>query len=101
MPEAAWIVYLIRCRDGSLYGGITTDVERRLREHQSGGPRAARYLRGKGPLTLVYTCSAGSRAEASRAEYHLKRLTKRQKEALVTAFPSTSLSSSVHEHTLD
>lgn len=87
MADRVWSLYLIRCRDGSLYGGITTDLARRMAEHTGGGPRAAKYLRGKGPLTVVHARAIGTRSEASRAEYHLKRLSKRDKEALATAHP--------------
>ena len=58
MSEAAYSVYLVRCRDGSLYTGIATDVERRLKEHEA-SPRGAKYLRGKGPLTLIYEREIG------------------------------------------
>jgi len=85
MREAIWSVYLIRCRDGSLYGGITTDVARRMKEHAAGGTKGAKYLRGRGPLTLVYAREVGNRSEASRTEYHLKRLPKSEKEALIAA----------------
>jgi len=69
-----WFVYLIRCADESLYTGVATDVERRFREHQAQGLRTARYLRGRGPLELVYFCAAGDRAEAQRLEYRIKQL---------------------------
>ena len=65
-----WFLYLIRTADNKLYTGITTDVERRYQQHQSG--KGAKALRGKGELTL-----------ALRAEYRVKQLTKRQKERLV------------------
>ena len=55
----AWFIYIIRCADGSLYTGITTDVSRRFAEHARSGPRAARYLRGRGPLTLVFWAPRG------------------------------------------
>jgi len=77
-----WHLYMIRCRQGQLYTGITTDVERRLREH-SGGPRGARFLRGRGPLTLAYHASVGDRRDALRAEYRVKQLSRVQKEALI------------------
>jgi putative endonuclease len=78
-----WSVYIIRCADDTLYTGISTAVERRLREHAGGGPRAARYLRGRGPLRLVYACTAGDRAAALRIEHRLKRLPKETKEMLI------------------
>lgn len=74
-----WFVYMIQCRDKSLYTGITTDVQRRLAEHRQGGPRAAKYLRGRGPLTLVFSCLAASRSEALRLELKIKALSKANK----------------------
>jgi putative endonuclease len=86
--DATWHLYLVRCADGALYAGIATDVERRLGEHAGGGARAARRLRGRGPLSLVYAAALGSRALALRAERRLKALAKRDKEAIVRAQPS-------------
>ncbi len=64
-----------------LYTGITTDVERRYQQHQSG--KGAKALRGKGELTLAFSAPVGDRSLALRAEYRVKQLTKRQKERLV------------------
>lgn len=72
---------MIRCRDGSLYTGIATDVARRFAEHEKGV--GAKYVRGRGPLELVLSHPAGSRSEALRLEQHVKRLPKRLKEGLV------------------
>lgn len=68
-----WSIYLVRCCDGSIYTGISTDVERRIGEHES-GDKGAKALRGKGPLQLVYTREVGSRSLASRLESRIKRL---------------------------
>ncbi len=81
--DAGWHLYLIRCRQGSLYAGITTDVERRFAEHVRGGSQAARYLRGKGPLELVYRTAVGTRAQASVLEHRLKKLPREQKLRLI------------------
>lgn len=81
--ESGWHLYLIRCRHGSLYAGITTDVERRFAEHVRSGPQAARYLRGKGPLELVYRTAVGTRAQASVLEHRVKKLPKEQKLRLI------------------
>lgn len=78
MPDPRWSVYLVRCRDGTLYTGIATDVERRLREHQS-SRRGAKFLRGKGPLTLVYQREIGNRSTATRVELAIKQLPRRSK----------------------
>lgn len=76
-----WYLYLIRTADNALYTGITTDVARRYQQHQSG--KGAKALRGKGALTLAFSAPVGDRSLALRAEYRVKRLTKRQKERLV------------------
>ncbi|EFU8014047.1 GIY-YIG nuclease family protein [Salmonella enterica] len=75
-------LYLIRTADNALYTGITTDVARRYRQHQTG--KGAKALRGKGELTLVFAAQVGDRSLALRIEYRIKQLTKRQKERLVT-----------------
>jgi len=73
---------MLRCGDGSLYTGIATDVERRLREHAAGA-RGAKYLRGRGPLQLVFSQPVGNRGRASRAEHRIKQLDRRHKQALI------------------
>lgn len=78
-----WQVYLLRCGDGSLYTGITIDLARRLREHAAGGAAGAKYLRGRGPFTLVYSRAVGTRAEALRVERCIKKLPKACKERLI------------------
>lgn len=83
MPQS-WSIYLIRCANGHLYTGITTDVERRLEEHREGGAKGAKYLKGKGPLTLAWHQSIGSRSDALKMEIKVKRLPKADKEHLVT-----------------
>ncbi len=83
--EQRWQLYLLQTAAGVLYTGISTDVQRRLQQHQSG--RGARSLRGKGPLTLVFHCDAGDRAAASRLEYQVKQLSRAQKLLLVTQQP--------------
>ncbi|BAN68581.1 GIY-YIG nuclease family protein [endosymbiont of unidentified scaly snail isolate Monju] len=80
-PGPLWHLYLIRCADGSLYTGITTDVQRRLDEHRHN--RGARRLRGRGPLELVYSRPVGDRSRALRIEHRVKRLKRAAKEALV------------------
>lgn len=79
-----WFVYLIRTREDKLYTGITTDVERRFREHQMGTPKGAKYLRGKGPLTLEFHDRVADRSSASRYEYLIKRWPKAKKEDLIS-----------------
>ncbi len=78
-----WFVYIIRSADGSLYTGITTDVQRRFSEHQAGGRKGAKYLKGKGPLKLEWSAPVGTRSCALKAESHIKKLPKSTKESLV------------------
>jgi len=78
-----WPLYMIRCNNNSLYTGITTEVERRFQEHQSNTPKSAKYLRGKGPLQLVFQTIIGNRSEASIAEAKVKKLSRVEKEELV------------------
>lgn len=84
MHDSSWSVYLIRCGDGSLYTGIATDVDRRFAEHLSQGPKAAKYLRGRLPLEIVYRREIGSRSEASKEELRIKRLSSSRKLAMLT-----------------
>lgn len=78
---STWTVYLLRRADGALYTGVTTDVERRLGEHEAG--RGAKALRGKGPLEVVFQREVEDRSAALRAEARIKRLSRTQKEELV------------------
>lgn len=75
-------LYIVRCADGTLYTGIAADVTRRLAEHEE-GVRGARFLRGRGPLEIVFEEVAGDRAAASRLEYRVKRLSRSQKLELI------------------
>jgi putative endonuclease len=78
-----WFVYVLRCGDGSLYTGITTDVTRRLTEHASGGPKAAKYLRGRGPLQLAFSAPVDGKSAALSMERWIKAQSKSRKEELV------------------
>jgi len=79
--EADHHVYIVECSDGTLYTGYTTDVERRVREHNEG--TAAKYTRGRRPVTLVYTEAFESQSAAMTREYRIKQLRRSQKERLV------------------
>ena len=78
--EVCWYLYILRCGDGSLYTGITTDVERRLRAHRKG--MGAKYTRGRGPLELCYRERCGTHSQALRRELEVKALPREKKEAL-------------------
>lgn len=80
---AGWFVYLLECRDGSVYTGITTDVARRYAEHASG--KGARYTRARPPTRLLAAFPHPDRSAASRAEAAIKRLTASAKRALCDA----------------
>jgi predicted GIY-YIG superfamily endonuclease len=81
MPETVWYVYVLRCADGSLYTGVTTDLARRHRQHDAG--TAARYTRGRRPTTLVYHEACAGRGAALRREAAIKALTRAAKERLI------------------
>ena len=76
-----WYVYIVRCRDGSLYTGIATDVERRMADHLAN--KGAKYLPGRGPLKLVFTKKVGKKGRALKVEHRVKRLPRHKKEALI------------------
>ncbi len=78
-----WFVYVIQCADGSLYTGIARDVAARLAAHEAG--RGARYTRGRGPLRLLAKRRCMSQGDALRLEMALKRLSRADKLALVSA----------------
>jgi len=81
-----WYVYLLRCADNSLYAGITTSLERRLKEHNECNKKGAKYTRVRRPVHLAYSESQINRQEASRREYQLKQLSKAKKEQLTTLY---------------
>ena len=79
----SWYVYIVRCKDNSLYTGMAVDVKRRFKEHQEGSKKSAKYLRGRGPLFLVWKKKIGDRSRAQSLEYRIKTLSKDTKEALI------------------
>ncbi len=82
-PEAGpWLVYILRCRDGSLYTGITNNLERRLAAHQDGS--GARYTRARLPVELVYTEQAPDRSAATKRETAIKALSRDRKLELIS-----------------
>lgn len=78
-----WFVYLLRCSDGSLYTGITTDVVRRLAAHNRGA--GARYTRTRRPVRVVFLDARLNHSDALRSEFAIKRMSRRQKHDLVAA----------------
>lgn len=81
--EKTWYLYILRCGDGSLYTGITVDVEKRLATHRSG--KGAKYTRGRSPLELVYQESCSDHSDALRRERAVKALSKEEKLALIAS----------------
>ncbi len=82
MHETTWYFYLARCRDDSLYAGITTDLKRRLVEHNEG--TGAKYTRSRQPVTLVWWERCGSKSAAAKREAEVKKWGKSRKERLLT-----------------
>ncbi len=76
-----WCVYILRCKDDSLYTGITDDFEKRLQAHRSG--KGAKYTRGRGPLEPVYREECADHSQALKRECAIKGLTRKQKLQLV------------------
>lgn len=81
--DKRWFVYLLCCKDDTLYCGITDDVQRRLEMHRSG--KGAKYTRGRGPLELVYTEELSSRSDALKREAFIKQLSRKEKLTLIEA----------------
>ena len=79
-----WKVYIIRCSDGTLYTGITTDMERRFRQHAAGN--GAKYFRGRQPEQVVYLESDHTRSSAGKREAEIKALTRAQKDGVVSTY---------------
>ncbi len=78
-----WVVYIVQCADNSLYTGITTDIQRRLNEHNS-DVKGARYTRTRRPVKLVYCQSFENRSQASKQECTIKQLSRSQKIKFIT-----------------
>ncbi len=82
--------YILECRDGSFYTGWTNNLKKRLRSHNEG--RGSKYTKARRPVRLVYYESYGTKQEAMRREYQIKRMTRRQKEKLLAAEASSGCS---------
>jgi len=80
---SGWCVYILRCADGSLYTGVTVDVDRRLREHNGELPGGARYTASRRPVTLAHVETAANRASACQREAAIKRLSRVAKLTLI------------------
>ena len=80
MSATSWFVYLLRCADGTLYAGVTTDLDRRVAEHNAG--TGARYTRSRRPVALIHHETAPDRSAAQQREAAIKRLPRKAKLAL-------------------
>lgn len=92
-----WFVYMIRTSDAQVYTGITTDMARRWREHES-GKAGARYFRGRKPVQLCYLESDHNRSSASQREYAIKALTATAKKQLIAEHQPQTLALIAHLH---
>ena len=81
-PMKIWYLYVVRCGDDTLYTGITTDLARRLNEHNT-SKRGAKYTKTRRPINLVYYELYQSRSNAQKAEHKFKKLTREQKEKII------------------
>jgi len=88
-PASVWSLYILECSDGSLYTGVTNDIDRRFLAHQEG--KASRYTRTRRPVALVYREECGSRSQALSRECAVKSLSRRQKDELIRTFTSSPI----------
>ena len=82
MADNQWVVYLVRCSDGSLYCGVTNDLDKRLEAHNAG--TGAKYTKSRRPVKLVGTSQAMSKSDAFKLEYNVKRLPAQEKVLFLT-----------------
>ena len=80
--ETIWFIYIVRCSDNSLYTGITTDLKRRVDEHNTGAV-GAKYTRSRRPVKMVYHERAENRSQASRREYQIKKMSLQSKLKMI------------------
>ena len=92
----SWVVYILQCGDGTLYTGITNDLDRRMAEHEAG--QGAKYTRGRGPLQLVYIEVCKGRGFASKREIEIKSLNRDQKLRLVSGHATIRAASTGSHH---
>ena len=81
-PDTHWYVYMVQCSDGSIYTGIARNLDKRIKEHNT-GPNGAKYTRTRRPVQLVYYEQVATRSIACKREYEIKQMTKIDKKALI------------------
>ncbi len=79
-----WVVYLVRCSDGTFYCGMSSDLDARIAVHNTG--RGAKYTRGRGPVTLAWAMTAQTKSAAMSLEALVKKMSRKEKEELVADF---------------
>jgi len=82
--EKAWFLYVLRCADDTFYTGTTTDITRRINEHNT-KKCGAKYTKTRRPVELVFWLDFANRSQAQKAEYKFKKLTRMQKEKIINA----------------
>ncbi|MGD0336538.1 MAG: GIY-YIG nuclease family protein [Candidatus Omnitrophota bacterium] len=82
----SWYLYVVKCRDGTLYTGITTDISRRIKTHNA--KKGAFYTKNKLPVTLVYQEAMSGRSKALKREAAIKKLTRQEKLVLISSYPN-------------
>ena len=85
-----WLIYILECRDGSLYCGITNNIEKRLKQHKGEIKGGAKYTRSHRPCKLVYKEKSASRSEALKRELSIKKMSKVEKRTLISSFKEDS-----------
>lgn len=85
MKDMSWTIYILECADGTLYTGISPNVEQRIANHEKG--KGARYTKGRGPFTLVYTEQKKTKGEALKREREIKSLRREEKLKLIAEIP--------------
>ena len=80
-----WLIYILKCKDGSLYCGITNNLENRLKQHKGEVKGGAKYTRSHWPCKLVYKEKSANRSEALQRESVIKKMSKDEKQALINS----------------
>tara|TARA_Y100000310_G_scaffold293738_1_gene323545 strand:- start:1042 stop:1332 length:291 start_codon:yes stop_codon:yes gene_type:complete len=89
-----WYFYVVKCSDSSFYAGVTTELTRRVKEHNSDDRRGAKYTRSRRPVELIYSEEYPSRSAAQKEEYRFKQLDRKTKERVISEKLLTTLSRS-------